>query len=70
MKIAKELAEFRLDEQEGSYESCGIPDLLKSLEDAFAFELGERRLRVTRIHEARRNCASCEVQGFDRHLGS
>jgi hypothetical protein len=46
-------------------------DLRKSLEDALAFERGERSaLHVTRILEVTRNCAACEVQDFDKFLGS
>lgn len=46
-------------------------DLRKSLEDALAFEGGERSaLHVTRILVVTRKCAAFEVQGFDRSLGS
>jgi hypothetical protein len=46
-------------------------DLRKALEDAIAFERGERRdLPVTLIQEAKHNGLDCDVQLVDRQLGS
>ncbi len=68
MKVGKRTR--RSDEQD-RMSDMAFADLWKSLEDALAFELGERRaLHVTRSQEALRNCAACEFQGFNRHLGS